>query len=204
MPSHCTLGQRSPSSISVVVTTSRNSKRSASGRRPESMQPTVPFIPDNAPFTPDQRGWLNGFLAGLFSVAPVTLAPATVVPSLKIAVLYASQSGTAENLARKVTKELKAKGHVASLISLEGYTPAALASERYAVIIASTYGEGDAPDAVQPFYEQLCLQHLPALADLSHAVLGLGDSHYEHFCKFGIDLDHKLAALGGNRICDRV
>ena len=168
------------------------------------MQSTVPFIPDNAPFTPDQRGWLNGFLAGLFSVAAVTPAPANVVPSLKIAVLYASQSGTAENLARKVAKELKAKGHVASLISLEGYTPAALASERYAIIIASTYGDGEAPDAVKPFYEQLCLEHFPRYGDLQYSVLALGDSHYEHFCKFGIDLDQKLATLGGVRICDRV
>jgi sulfite reductase (NADPH) flavoprotein alpha-component len=168
------------------------------------MQPTVPFIPENAPFTPDQRGWLNGFLAGLFSVAAVTPTPATVVPSLKIAVLYASQSGTAENLARKVAKELKAKGHVASLISLEGYTSAALASERYAVIIASTYGDGEAPDAVKPFYEELCLEHFPRYGDLQYSVLALGDSHYEHFCKFGIDLDQKLAVLGGVRICDRV
>ncbi|MDQ2833940.1 MAG: flavodoxin domain-containing protein, partial [Acidobacteriota bacterium] len=88
---------------------------------------TVPFIPDNAPFTPEQRGWLNGFLAGLYSTASVAAAPvADPLPSLKIAVLYASQSGTAEGLARKIAKELKAKGHIASLVSLEGYTPAAL------------------------------------------------------------------------------
>ena len=31
---------------------------------------TVPFIPDNAPFTAEQRAWLNGFLAGIFSSAP--------------------------------------------------------------------------------------------------------------------------------------
>lgn len=74
------------------------------------------------PFTPEQRSWLNGLLAGLFSVAPATPASAPATASLKIAVLYASQSGTAEGLGRKVTKELKAKGHITSLISLEGYT----------------------------------------------------------------------------------
>lgn len=173
------------------------------------MQITVPFIPDTAPFTPDQRIWLNGFLAGLFSAMPAASAPAIALPSLalpslKIAVLYASQSGTAENLARKVAKELKAKGHITSLISLEGYTPAALAAERYAIIIASTHGEGEAPDAIKPFYEHLCLEHFPRYGDLQYSVLALGDSHYEHFCKFGIDLDQKLAALGGVRICDRV
>ena len=164
----------------------------------------VPFIPDNAPFTPEQRSWLNGFLAGLYSNAPAAGPAADPPPSLKIAVLYASQSGTAEGLARKVAKELKSKGHVASLVSLEGYTPAALIAERYAIIIASTYGEGEAPDAVRPFYEQLCLEHFPCCENLSYSVLALGDSNYEHFCKFGVDLDQRLAALAGIRLCDRV
>jgi len=163
---------------------------------------TVPYIPDNAPFNSEQRAWLNGFLAGLFSVAQAV--PADPPPSLKIAVLYASQSGTAEGLARKVAKELKSKGHVASLASLEGYTPAALAEERYAIFIVSTYGEGDPPDAAQPFFQKLCVEQLPRYLDLSYSVLALGDSHYEHFCRFGIDLDNKLAALGAVRIYDRV
>ncbi len=163
---------------------------------------TVPYIPDNAPFNSEQRAWLNGFLAGIFSVAQAV--PADPPPSLKIAVLYASQSGTAEGLARKVAKELKSKGHVASLASLEGYTPAALAEERYAIFIVSTYGEGDPPDAAQPFFQKLCVEQLPRYLDLSYSVLALGDSHYEYFCKFGIDLDNKLAALGAVRIYDRV
>jgi sulfite reductase (NADPH) flavoprotein alpha-component len=162
----------------------------------------IPVIPDSAPFTPEQRAWLNGFFAGIFSSAlpsPVADPP----PSPKIAVLYASQSGTAEGLARKIAKELKAKGHIASLASLEGYTPAALAEERYAILIASTYGEGDPPEAVQPFYQQLCIEHFPRYQDLSYAVLALGDSHYEHFCQFGADLDNKLASLGAVRLQDR-
>ncbi|HZY71529.1 MAG TPA: flavodoxin domain-containing protein [Edaphobacter sp.] len=168
-----------------------------------SLSTLVPYIPDNAPFNDDQRAWLNGFLAGIFSSAqPAAVAEAPL--SLKIAVLYASQSGTAEGLARKVARELKSKGHIASLISLEGYTPAALAEERYAILIASTYGDGDAPDAVKPFYEKLCVERFPRYQDLAYAVLALGDSHYEHFCKFGVDLDNKLDSLGAVRLCERV
>jgi sulfite reductase (NADPH) flavoprotein alpha-component len=30
------------------------------------MSPHIPLIPDDAPFTPEQRAWLNGFFAGIF------------------------------------------------------------------------------------------------------------------------------------------
>ncbi|MGA9670728.1 MAG: sulfite reductase subunit alpha [Terracidiphilus sp.] len=167
------------------------------------MSTTVPYIPENAPFTPEQRAWLNGMLAGIFSSMP-TRTTTEAKASHRIAVLYASQSGTAEGLARKLAKELKAQGHVPAVSTLVGYTPAALAAEKYALLIASTYGAGEAPDGVQPFYEELCLEHFPRYDKLSYAVFALGDRHYEHFCKFGADLDTKLAALGANRICDRV
>ncbi len=166
------------------------------------MTATVPYIPENAPFSEEQRAWLNGLLAGMFSNAPQ--AAGQTKPSRRLVVLYASQSGTAEGLARKLAKELKAQGHAPAVSTLVGYTPAALAAESCALIIASTYGDGDAPDGVQPFYEQLCLEHFPRMEKLSYAVLALGDRHYEHFCKFGKDLDAKLASLGANPLADRI
>jgi len=166
------------------------------------MSAIVPYIPDNAPFTPEQRAWLNGLLAGMFSSAPQPTLETK--PSRRVAVLYASQSGTAEGLAKKLGKELKAQGHSPAISTLAGYTPAALAAESCALILVSTYGDGDAPDGVQPFYEQLCLEHFPRMDKLSYAVFALGDRHYEHFCKFGKDLDVKLAALGANPLADRV
>jgi sulfite reductase (NADPH) flavoprotein alpha-component len=167
------------------------------------MNSNVPFVPDNAPFTPEQRAWLNGLLAGIFSSAP-TPAIAPTPTGKRIAVLYASQSGTAEGLARKLAKELKTLGHTPAVSTLVGYTPAALAAERYALILASTYGDGDAPDGVAPFYEQLCLEHFPCMEKLHYSVFALGDRHYEHFCKFGADLDARLVSLGANPICKRV
>ena len=165
------------------------------------MTGSVPYIPENAPFTAEQRAWLNGLLAGMFSSVPPKGIETRA--SRRIAVLYASQSGTAEGMARKLAKELKAQGHTPAVSTLAGYTPAALSAESCALILASTYGDGEAPDGVQPFYEQLCLEHFPRMEKLSYAVFALGDRHYEHFCKFGRDLDAKLAALGANRLVDR-
>jgi sulfite reductase (NADPH) flavoprotein alpha-component len=164
----------------------------------------VPFIPDSAPFTPEQRGWLNGFLAGLYSGATTNGHAAAQPASLKIAVLYASQSGTGEGLAKKVVKELKLKGHAPALASLDTYDPAALAEQEHAVIVASTYGEGDPPDGVKHFYDKLCMDTAPRLDKLHYSVLALGDRNYEHFCKFGIDLDQRLQSLGAGHICERV
>lgn len=163
----------------------------------------VPAIPEDAPFTPSQRAWLNGYLAGLYSYAPAPAA--TTQPRFeRIAVLYGSQTGTAEGLARKCAKELKAGGFTVSVASLEGYVPATLAGEACALFIVSTYGEGEAPDAAQPFFQQLCVEHFPLLGDLSFAVLALGDSHYEHFCQFGKELDTRLESLGGTRLIARI
>ena len=161
----------------------------------------VPYIPDNAPFNPAQRAWLNGFLAGLWSSAPGTqVAAAPAAATRDVAVLFGSQTGTGERLAKKIAKELKAKGHTARIASLEGYNPATLANEQCALILASTYGEGDPPDAVKPFFDQLLSEAAPRLEKLTYSVLALGDRHYEHFCKFGTDLDERLAALGASRL----
>ena len=164
-------------------------------------QVLIPHIPEDAPFSPAQREWLNGFLAGLYSYAPVQ--PVEAAKPLRVALLYGSQTGTAEGLARKLSKELKSAGLEVALNSLEGYVPASLAAETHAIFIVSTYGEGEAPDTAQAFFQQLCVERFPLLGDLSYALLALGDSHYEHFCQFGRDLDAKLQSLGGISILDR-
>ena len=168
------------------------------------MTPFVPYLPDNAPFNPEQRAWLNGFLAGVFSSAPGASAQAATKPaSLKFAVYFASQTGTAERLAKKMVKELKAQGHVAEIASLETTTPAQLALEENALFFASTYGEGDPPESAMSFRDQIFGEGVPELKTLRYSVFCLGDKHYEHFCKFGVDLDERLQVLGATRFISR-
>ena len=156
---------------------------------------SVPLIPEDAPFTPAQRAWLNGFIVGMFAPAAPPSAPAA--PMLEVAVLFGSQSGTAEGLSKKLVKELKAKGHATTLSSLDGYPPAELASKKYAGFDCQYLRRRRPPDNVQPFYEQLCLQHLP-ICRFIYAVLALGDSHYEHFCQFRERFGREAGVVGCN------
>src|SRR5271156_991635 len=105
-----------------------------------SQGPSIPFIPDNAPFTPSQRAWLNGFLAGMFCQ---TSAGAAALPAVaakpKVSVLFGSQSGNAESIAKRLVKEAKKQGFEATIAALEKASPATLAQEKCALIVTSTW-----------------------------------------------------------------
>jgi len=111
---------------------------------------TVPSIPDTAPFTPEQRAWLNGFFAGLFSRAPARsgsqLSALGSQPSaalIPLTILFGSQTGTAEGLAKKAAKEAGKRGFAATVLDMAQTDTAKLAHEKNLLVIVSTYGDGE-------------------------------------------------------------
>jgi sulfite reductase (NADPH) flavoprotein alpha-component len=170
---------------------------------PLSVPPVIALLPEDAPFTRDQRAWLNGFFAGLLTELAAKSA-AAVGPKLSVPVIYASQTGTAEGLSRKLAKEARAKGFDSQPQELGSLTLEALSQMKHAIIIASTHGEGDPPDSALIFAMQLEAAQPPKLAGLKYAVLALGDRTYSKFCQFGKLLDERFAELGATRLLDRV
>src|SRR6185503_2532272 len=121
----------------------------------------VPLVPASAPFNERQRAWLNGYFAGLTSLAG-TDASGTVAPSapaktkVALTILFGSQSGTAEGLAKKLAKESAQHGFAASVKEANACTVDELAKAERLLLLTSTWGEGDAPDNAAQLLTVLC------------------------------------------------
>lgn len=164
----------------------------------------VPHIPDNAPFSEEQRAWLNGFLAGLYSDGSGAMsATGEAKETLSLNILFGSQTGNAEAIAKQTAKALKPDVE-AKVIDMEAYDTVSLKDESHLLIITSTYGEGDPPDNAEALHSFLHSDDAPKLEGLQYSVLALGDTNYEHFCQTGKDFDKRLEELGATRIYDRV
>jgi sulfite reductase (NADPH) flavoprotein alpha-component len=169
--------------------------------------PGIPYIPSSAPFTAEQRAWLNGYLAGLFTDANLGEPGPTPSPpkrSEPLLVLFGSQSGTAEGLAKKFAKEAETKGFAPRVMELNAAAKLDLTQEPRAVIITSTWGDGDPPDNATAFWSHLSADSVPTLDNLSYSVLALGDKNYAEFCGAGKKFDERLEKLGAKRIHPRV
>jgi len=159
-------------------------------------------IPDSAPFSPEQRQWLSEFLGTILAHVPG--APQAAGPAVPVTVLFGSQTGTAEGLAKKLVKTLKKGNFEPNIQDMATYDRERLPKEKNLLVITSTYGDGEPPDSVLELHTWLMGDAPPSLAEVNFSVLSLGDSSYPDFCQCGTDFDTRLEALGANRIYPRV
>jgi sulfite reductase (NADPH) flavoprotein alpha-component len=120
-------------------------------------------------------------------------------------VVHASQTGAAEQLAWQTAQALHGAALPLRVVALGDLTSDALRSASQVLFIASTCGEGDAPDAAMPFVRRVMDDAgAPALPGLHYALLALGDRQFAGFCAFGRRLDGWLQARGARPLFDRV
>ena len=159
---------------------------------------TAPFIPKTAPFSEDQRAWLNGYLAGLYSSQEAT-GGAAAEPAKPVTILFGSQTGTAESLSKKAAKQLKAANCEPKIVDMSDVTVEEMKAIENLLIITSTYGEGDPPDNATSLHGALMAEGAPSMEGVNFSVLGLGDSSYPDFCQCSKEFDSRLEALGATR-----
>jgi sulfite reductase (NADPH) flavoprotein alpha-component len=169
--------------------------------------PTVPVLPETAPFTAEQRAWLNGFLAGLLSRSPAPSPAPAAAPAPTLApltVLFGSQTGTAESLARKAAKQASRRGFAPAVIDMAQTDLAQLASTRNLLVLVSTYGDGEPPDNARTLHAALTTTPPgTSLAGVRFSVCALGDRNYPQFCRCGQEFDSLLERLGATRAAPR-
>lgn len=130
----------------------------------------------------------------------VARAPQDETPWL---VACASQTGVAEELAGQTATALERAGLPVCRVSLGSLDAATLACAENVLFVASTTGDGDAPDPVAGFAARV----MAAPADLGrmrYGLLALGDSDYDDFCGFGHKLDHWLREQGATTLFDLI
>ncbi|CAO1623983.1 unnamed protein product [Sympodiomycopsis kandeliae] len=123
-------------------------------------------------------------------------------------VLFASDGGNAEKVAKKLTTRAKARGLAARILAMDDFPVSEdLKDESNVVFVTSTAGQGEPPQNGRLTVKALNALPSEALSGVKFSVFAMGDSHYwpraedaHYYNKPGKDIDARLEALGAERV----
>ncbi len=164
----------------------------------------TPNIPQNTPYSDQQRAWLSGFFAGMHSHMLQSANSVNQSDTRIINIVYGTQTCNSESVANNAAASAKKHGLLANVKSMDELELDTLVTMEYLLIITSTYGEGEMPDNAQLLWDAISADSTPKMEQTKYSVLALGDTSYDLYCQAGIDWDNRLSELGANRLYDRV
>jgi NADPH-ferrihemoprotein reductase len=159
--------------------------------------------------------------AGLFLAAAFVLATRVLKkdksvgvgslppPGSRVAIIFGSQTGTAERFSRDLAMELN------QVLDLPAVPMGAgqydyendLGKEKLVIFCVATYGDGEPTDDAHDVYEWLEQKakenDSEEFSCLKYAVFGLGSRQYEHFNAVGRGLERFMKKLGVEAVCTR-
>ena len=122
-------------------------------------------------------------------------SPPPVLTGDPVWVIYASETGVAEHLARDTCRALQVAGVASRLLPFDALDLGQLHEIGDALFVASTCYDGDPPDMAEAFCREY-MSKPTRLPQLRYGMLALGDRYYDEFCGFGRQLHRWLQASG--------
>ncbi|KAF5373316.1 hypothetical protein D9615_007425 [Tricholomella constricta] len=125
-------------------------------------------------------------------------------------VLYASDGGNAEKVAKRLAGRGKARGLSTTVAAMDSVPLESLKEEEHVAFVTSVAGQGEPPQNGRQTFKALnaaLARGETPFGKLKYTVFAMGDSHYwprpedaAYYNKPGKDLDMRLEKLGGERI----
>ncbi len=112
--------------------------------------------------------------------------------ALDYRVAYATETGTARQLAQETCKRLGKAGFSAAPVALNQLSTVPLPGKAL-LLVVSTTGNGDAPKTGRDWDRDEVSKRF---AGVPFAVLALGDRNYPRFCAFGLEVAYRMQSIG--------
>jgi sulfite reductase (NADPH) flavoprotein alpha-component len=109
-------------------------------------------------------------------------------------ILVGSEGGTTWGFATTLHKALTAAGQRVHTGSMSAFDPARYVRAERIIILAATYGDGDAPSSAKGFLD--CVRAFDRAPAIPLAVLGFGDKSFPRFCTFAKAVSDAASAKG--------
>ena len=116
-------------------------------------------------------------------------------------IVFASMTGNTEEIADIVADKLKELGLEVDIDECTTVDAEEFLEADIAIIASYTYGDGELPDEIVDFYEDLASLDLTGKI---YGVVGSGDTVYDEFWKAVDDFDRAFAATGAEKGAENV
>lgn len=167
-----------------------------------SLQPNAAIPPKQTASTTNAVGG-GAILARLRAQRAAKAAAATSgtsKPQKNVTVIYASETGTAAEIAKNIHAGILSRGLQSQVASMNeiGFDSIDQHKTPIVVFVASSTGDGDCPGNAVKFYSAARRKSLPSdrLQGIQFTCLGLGDSNYTRFMQVPRQLRNRFKDLG--------
>ena len=122
---------------------------------------------------------------------------------MQLDILYATQTGNAEEVAQNLCSLAKNKGFKVNINEMNHYTMDQFRKLKNVAIVTSTYGEGEVPEMGIEFWQDLESSSIK-ISNLKYGLIALGDRSHEIFCGAGKAISKKLDELDCKKVIENL